>query len=450
MTALLRDLGHLRAFIAVGRAEWRQDGEPYARSLQTLSKLINGPTKDYGSTLWKLAIDIPVVLMSGDEGYAAADLSQARPDDLIRSLIQGWAEEPTSSYSEHALPSDTHRRVLNLLPTLPPDTWIDRGSFERLLSFLWPLKFNAKTTGSNKPISGDWGALYATVLGKGNDDEQHESFSVQSAGMEIVFAQAPQPDLKLPDWDTSWIVQPDRTVVAPPNAHPDSILDLWNVADLIENQGASIFRVSADSISAALNNGMTPDEIAGLFERHSRTPMPATIERVIRDQSQRYGQVRVGNATAYLEVDDPGVLDEIVRNAKLDRLDIQVIAPTVAVVRGTDDATTIASLRKSGYLPVQATVKAKSNSKPTPIRATQTQDEIKTLLRGAINDLRLARVQWNSPEYGTLEYVMEPANIRHATLAGYEANSGEMVEMPVSSILSVRLLTAAESKKYSI
>jgi hypothetical protein len=112
--------------------------------------------------------------------------------------------------------------------------------------------------------------------------------------------------------------------------------------------------------------------------------------------------------------------------------------------------TTIASLRKNGYLPVQATVKAKSNSKPTPIRATQTQDEIKTLLRGAINDLRLARVQWNSPEYGTLEYVMEPANIRHAIFAGYEANSGEMVEMPVSSILSVRLLTTAESKKYYI
>ena len=171
MTTLLRDLSHLRAFISLGRAEWRQDGEPYARSLQTLSKLISGPTKDYGSTLWKLAMEVPVVIPSGDRegGYIAADLSGARPDNLIRSLIQGWSEEPINSYySDQYLPRDTHRRVLSLLPSLPLDVWIDRESFESLLSFFWPLLFNAKVKSSNKHISGEWAALYATVLGEGS------------------------------------------------------------------------------------------------------------------------------------------------------------------------------------------------------------------------------------------------------------------------------------------
>ncbi|HEX3245475.1 MAG TPA: helicase-associated domain-containing protein [Chloroflexota bacterium] len=453
MTTLLRDLSHLRAFVSLGRAEWRQDGGPYARSLQTLNKLISGPTKDYGSVLWKAATDIPVVVSSGDHdgGYMAADLSGTRPDDLIRSLIEGWSQERVSGYyGDQELPRDTHRRVLALLPTLPRDVWLERDSLESFLAFCWPLVFNAKVKSANQRISGDWTTLYATVLGQGFDKDGHESFLVQSAGMDIVFAQEAAPSLELPDWDSTWIVQPDRTIMVPPNAHPDSILDLWCVADLIENQGASIFRVSADSIIAALNHGMTPQEITALFDRHSRTAMPATIERIIRDQSQRYGQVRVGRASSYLEVDDPQVLDEIVRNAKLSKLKIQAIAPTVAVVQGVDDATIIANLRRSGYLPTSANLPGRQETPALPTRPGQSENEIKTLLKRAVNDQRLVSIQWRDPVHGALERVIEPERLRNWVLTGYDAETNAMVDISQTIITSVRILTSKESRKYIV
>src|SRR5215212_3688502 len=114
--------------------------------------------------------------------------------------------------------------------------------------------------------------------------------------------------------------------------------------------------------------------------------MPATIERIIRDQSQRYGQVRVGPASSYLQVDDPDVLDEIVRNAKLNKLKIHAIAPTVAVVQGVDDETILANLRRSGYLPTSASLPGLQETQILSTRPGQSEDEIKILLKRAVND----------------------------------------------------------------
>jgi hypothetical protein len=449
LTTLLRDLSHMRAFISLGRAEWRQDGGPYARSLQAFNKLVGGPTKDYSTALWRMAVEAQLLIASrySSHPYQAADLSEIEPDAIICKLIEGWALDRTSAYYDYYLPRDLNRRVLSALQTVPTDTWIVRESFETLLAFFSPLALNS-TVRSTHPRLGDWSTLYATLLGQGVDDEGRELFQVQSAAMETVLPEDPDAPPKLPEWDSSWVVQPDRTIVVPPNAHPDSLLHLWSVADLVENKGASIFRISSESVSAALNRGMTPDEITGLFEQHARTPIPSTIERVIRDQSQRYGQVRVGRASSYLKVDDPDVLVDIVSNARLNKIKIQIIAPTVAIVEGVDDAATLTNLRRAGYLPIPA-LEHPPAEPGTVVPERQSGEQIKDILHRAIAELRLVRLQWTDPRVGNVLRDIEPTDLDTVGLTAYAADSDDEYKIPLSIITAARLLTAQESKQYA-
>jgi len=445
LTTLLRDLSHLRAFISLGRAEWRQDGGPYTRSLQGFNKLIKGP-KDYGALLWRMALEIPVIVPSRDPDrrYDAADLSADRPDTIVQRLLDGWLTDRGLAYYDYYLPKDTHKRVLITLRNVPTDAWIVRESFENFLSFFWPLAFTG-TVKSRQQGIGNWSTLYSTVLGRATDEQGRELFQAQEDGMDIAFSVGPDAPAKLPAWDASWVVQPDRTIMVPPNAHPDSILDAWKLADLLDNQGASIFRVSADSISGALNRGLTPDQITELFAQHSRTPLPATIERLIRDQSERYGQVRVGRASAYLQVEDPDVLNEIVNNAKLNKIRIEVITPTVAVVQGVDDVTTLANLRRAGYLPISATDKIETD---TQQQEPQSQAQIKRILQQALDEIRLVKVRWQDTGISELQHDIEPEHVSDSVLRGYLAGTDDMYQVPLGVITAARLLTDEETRRY--
>jgi hypothetical protein len=176
--------------------------------------------------------------------------------------------------------------------------------------------------------------------------------------------------------------------------------------------------------------------------------MPATIERVIRDQSQRYGQVRVGRATSYLQVDDPEVLDEIVSNGKLKGMTIEVIAPSVAVVHGTDDAGAIAALRKAGYLPIPKLSSPASGSSPATLPRLMSQDEIKIILRYSASDRRLARIRWTDPQVGEIETVFEPQRLGRSDVKGFDAETGDELEIPVQWISSAVQLSVGEARKY--
>ncbi|MFN0071102.1 MAG: helicase-associated domain-containing protein [Chloroflexota bacterium] len=454
-TTLLRDLAHIRAFIALGRVEWRQDGEPYARSLQTLSKLIKAPTKDYGFTLWKLALQVPLVYAGGygNDGFEVMDFDpEVTPDDLIRNLIDGWVEAGDQAMMLGTLPgSEPEARVLTLLRQIPADTWVTRESFSRLLAFCWPLVFPTPGSGA-ATVAGDWSTLYATMLSQGHDESGNEAFQVVSSALEVVCPSDIEGPPMLPAWDTSWVVQPDRTVIAPPNAHPDAILDLWSVAEITDNQGASIFRVTPDSISAALNRGMTPAEVEAVFRRHSRTPLPATIERVIQDQGRRYGQVRVGAASTYLQVDDPAVLDEIAHSAKLSKLRIQILAPTVGIVLNADDPAVMTALRKAGYLPVSAgptaTPTVGGTSQPIILHPKFGGNGLVGVILEAIRDTRLIRARWTEPHGQTESRVLEPESIQQTILVAYDAETGEPWDLDLTTVVSVTLLSAKEAEKY--
>jgi hypothetical protein len=172
----------------------------------------------------------------------------------------------------------------------------------------------------------------------------------------------------LPPWERSWIVQPDRTIVAPPNTHPDAVVELWKVAQLQSAQGASVFRVTPESIAAALNRGLTPSEVTETLQGGSKVPLPPTVERLIEDQGKRFGRIKVGTAQTYVKVDDPALLAELKRHKKLNKLKWVDVAPGVAFVVSQDPTGVLSDLRQAGYLPVmeQTEQQKKRAAAPAP------------------------------------------------------------------------------------
>ena len=414
---VLRDVIHLLGFMAAGRFEWRQDGEPYKRSLVALGKVLGSPGAEYPEMLWGLAVGASLVqpVRHGLGGYFPVDSIDASPRDLFAGLLVGWARSGARSVEVGESPGraqEARVHLLQLLQIMPPDTSLHRRSIDAWLRFHWPVLFSPEFQPhyATAPEPG-FESLGSLLLVRGSTSDGQEAMMLPAAHQQLLDRAIGEPldhdrdaaTSVLPPWDDTWIVQPDRSIVAPPNASPEALLDLWKVAQLESNQGASLFRVTSDSIAAALNRSMTVDEIRELLKQRSRVPLPPTVERLIDDQGQKYGRIRVGSAQTYVKVDDPALLAELRRDKRLQKLDWHDVAPGVAFVVSSDPASVIDTLRKAGYLPVPDQQPRQLAPVPTPRavrnvpsrkRKTPSSTDVLSLARTAIREDRLLYVTW--------------------------------------------------------
>jgi hypothetical protein len=71
---------------------------------------------------------------------------------------------------------------------------------------------------------------------------------------------------------------------------------------------------------------------------------------LVADTAKRWGSVRVGAAASFVRSDDPALIAELVRHRKAARLELRMLAPTVAA--SAHDADEVVSvLRDAGFLP---------------------------------------------------------------------------------------------------
>jgi hypothetical protein len=241
-----------------------------------------------------------------------------------------------------------------------------RSSVEASLRFQWPMVFapEYQYPGTPAPNPG-WSSLGALILANGVTADGQPTIMLPAAHQQLIGPESGDVSAVLPPWVSSWIVQPDRTIVVPPNAPPDTLVELWKVAQLQSSQGASVFRVTPDSIAAALNRDLSPGQIRELLQGGSRVPLPPTVERLIDDQGQRYGRIKVGVAHTYVRTDDPALLAELQRNKKLSKLEWREVAPGVAFVVSSEPAAVLSSLRQAGFLPVMDESEQKPAQKRT-------------------------------------------------------------------------------------
>ncbi|MBI2910713.1 MAG: helicase-associated domain-containing protein [Chloroflexi bacterium] len=444
---LMRDASHLLGFVTTGRCEFRQqDGEPYQRSLRALGKALQHPDAGYPFLLWNLC-RASGLLHGADTTFTVAEAGLADPRTLYLTLLGGWSR--TGWQGDYSLarvgnPRGLRMRLLELLVSLPADTWIERGSLEGLCAFLWPALFSPRYPGAGQAGDAALSSLLHLALAEGEAPDGTKAVLVPRAVQLLLTKQEGEEGGTLPPWDERWTVQPDRCVVVAPNAHPKALLELWRLAQIESNQGAAVFRLTAASVATALNRGMSPDAILKLLRGRSATPLPPTVERLIRDQGQRFGRIRVGAAQAYVRTDDPALLEELQRDRKLHGLEWQELAPGVAAVVNVGPTAAIEVLRKAGYLPVaerpgtQSPDTPRSNLPPLQVR------QLQHFCRVAIRDgLRLS-VRWS--EGGrSRRAVIEPQELKDGHLYAYWPGKDEEVVLSLAAITLVSVAGGEEA-----
>ncbi len=152
----------------------------------------------------------------------------------------------------------------------------------------------------------------------------------------------------LPPPETTFTVQADHSVVAPPNLAAEVLAGLDRYAVRESDAGASIHRLDETRIAAAFDDGETAEQVLGFLADHAATPLPQNVAYLVRDLERRHGRLRVGAASAYVTSDDPALIAEAV-SVKASKL--RQIAPTVAVTP-LSRTKLFAALAAKGLMPV--------------------------------------------------------------------------------------------------
>src|SRR5262249_32599775 len=104
------------------------------------------------------------------------------------------------------------------------------------------------------------------------------------------------------------LVQADRTVVALGPLEPGLAKEIGLVADVESAGGATVYRITEDTVRRAMDAGRTAADLHELFRTRSKTPVPQSLSYLIDDVGRRHGRLRGGTATAFLRCDDEGLL----------------------------------------------------------------------------------------------------------------------------------------------
>lgn len=273
-----------------------------------------------------------------------------------------------------------------------------------------------------------------------------------------------------------FLVQADLTVVVPGPLDRDLAEQLAAVATVESAGTAMVYRVSEPSIRRALDSGRTASEIHGLFERHSKTPIPQGLTYLIDDVARRHGQLRVGMATSFVRCEDPALLAQAVAAPALDGLQVRMLAPTVAVSQAPI-AEVLAALRGAGFAPaaedssgaivdirprgvrVPAATTRRRSFRPAASPSAQTLGAIVAVLRKvaatpqggsrldpaeAMAQLQGAAHRQTSVVIGYVDAagvatqrVVAPINVRGGQLSAYDPASGRVREFAIHRVTSV-------------
>lgn len=196
------------------------------------------------------------------------------------------------------------------------------------------------------------GALVAEMATAAADEFDDDPLGLESPDTAKSSKALALLDKLLPPPVDHFVIQADLTIVVPGPPEPDVAVELAAVADHESAGGASVYRVTPESIRRALDAGYSASDLAQMFKKRSRTGVPQALSYAIDDVARRHGGLRLGGAGCYLRSEDSALLVEISTDRRLADLQLRTIAPTVLVspyLLGR----VLGALRDTGYAPVQ-------------------------------------------------------------------------------------------------
>jgi hypothetical protein len=128
---------------------------------------------------------------------------------------------------------------------------------------------------------------YGRVLVAEQPHEDEDPLGIRTeAGSDALIAAL---DALLPAPVDNVVVQADLTVIIPGPPEPALAAELAVLADAESRGGATVYRVTPDSVRRGLDAGWTAADVHGLFQRRSRTSLPQTLQYLIDDVARRHG-----------------------------------------------------------------------------------------------------------------------------------------------------------------
>ena len=147
------------------------------------------------------------------------------------------------------------------------------------------------------------------------------------------------------------IIGGDQTIVAPPET-PHQVLELLGrFCDLSSDAGARMYRLSETKLGAAFAAGQQSSDVIEVLRTNAKTPVPQSVEFLIRDVQRRHGQILVSSAVTVITCADAALLVQAV-NVKAAALSL--LSPTVAVSL-QPPAKVFNALEAKGLLPAMFT-----------------------------------------------------------------------------------------------
>ena len=272
-----------------------------------------------------------------------------------------------------------------------------------------------------------------------------------------------------------FLLQADLTVTVPGPLERELAEQLAAVATVESAGAAMVYRISEQSIRRALDTGRTAAELHTLFTRHSKTPVPQGLTYLIDDVARRHGQLRVGMAASFVRCEDPALLAQAVASPAVERLDVRILAPTVAVSQAPI-GDVLNALRAAGFAPAAedasgsiVDVRARGARVTAPGRPrryrpvatpnAQTLGAIVAVLRkmaaSPLSGVRLdpaeamAQLQRAARHQGSVvigyvdaagvatQRVVAPINVRGGQLTAYDPAAGRVREFAIHRVTSV-------------
>ena len=162
------------------------------------------------------------------------------------------------------------------------------------------------------------------------------------------------------------LIQGDNSAIAPGPLTIEISRHLSTFADIESRGGATVYRFSEGSIRRGLDHGHSGEEIRNFLKEVSKTPLPQPLDYLITDVSRKHGRLRVGFASAYIRCADESVITAILKDKKLEHLEIRQIAPQVLIA---DSEEIMDELRDAGYFPAAENGQGAVLQRPVSLRA---------------------------------------------------------------------------------
>jgi hypothetical protein len=294
----------------------------------------------------------------GVVGQMAGGTSGGRYRDRADRLIAALAPE-----AGRAGAPGTRRTVLGVLSELPPGTAATIDEVLALVGWYAPRRAGGVdvrqvlTEAATLGITGlsaltSYGAALLDEARGARNEPDDDPLGIQAGDTPAGLTRAAaRLDALLPSPVDEVVVQADLTVIVPGPPEPALAAELELIAEHESAGGASVYRVSRDSLRRALDAGYAAEDLHALFARRSRTAIPQGLRYLIDDVARAHGGLRVGSAHAYLRSDDEALVAQALADRRLAPLGLRRLAPTV-LASAASTGRLLAALRDAGYVPV--------------------------------------------------------------------------------------------------